>query len=277
MRDLTWLITGGAGSLGQELVQQILKISNPKAIRIFDNDEETVSLIRSEFPNPRLRFLIGDIRDKNRLQRAMNGVDMVIHCAALKHVDLCEYNPMEAVKTNILGSMNVIDCAIDNKVYKVIGISSDKASAPINLYGITKLAMERLFINASVYGETTFCCVRFGNFIASSGSVIPKMIEGEQRGEIQVTDINMTRYWITLQNASAFILKFLTKSQNGEIFIPKMEEMCLKDIIQKYAPTAKWKVIGKRPGEKLTELLYAEEEKEYIEELDDYFMIRKRM
>lgn len=278
MKGLRWLITGGTGSLGQEIARQILRDYEPRTVRIYSRGECLQQAMKHEFNSPLLRFLIGDIRDKGRLYRAMHKVDYVVHCAALKHVDICEYNPIEAVRTNIDGTINVINSAIDANVGKVIAISSDKAVNPINIYGATKLSMEKLLQTASVYGDNTkFACVRFGNFIGSRGSVIPALIDGERKGEVSVTDIRMTRWWIKTEEAAKFTLDCLFRMMDGEIYIPKMDEVCLKDIIQQHAPTAKWNVIGRRPGEKLNEVLYSEDEKEYIEERDTYYVIRRNL
>lgn len=269
----TVLITGGAGSLGGEIVRAVLK-RNPKSVRIFDNSEYSQWQLGYNQNDDRLRFLIGDIRDKDRLHRAMNGVDTVIHAAALKHVPLCEYNPIEAVETNINGSVNVIDTAIDNKVEKVIAISSDKAVHPINIYGATKLVMEKLFVQANVYGETKFSCIRFGNFEGSKGSLV-QIIEKqlEDGDEITLTDKEMTRFWLTLESASEFTLRCIDKMEGGEIFIPKMPETYVEDVIHKLAPNAKYKIIGKRVGEKLHELLWSEAENDIIQDKGDYFLI----
>jgi len=270
----TVLITGGAGSLGGGLVKSILE-RDVKAIRIFDNSEYSQWQLGYNYKDERLRFLIGDVRDRDRLYRAMNGVDTVIHCAALKHVPLCEYNPIEAVETNVNGSINVIDTAIDNGVEKVIAISSDKAVHPINIYGATKLVMEKLFTQANVYGETKFSCIRFGNFQGSKGSlvqIIEKQLEAGE--EITITNRDMTRFWISITNASEFTVECLDVMKGGEIFVPKMSESYVEDVIHTLAPDAKYKIIGKRPGEKLHELLFAEGENPI--DKGDYFVIDNR-
>jgi len=274
MENKVVLISGGTGSFGQEFVKQALKL-NPERIRVLARGEyEMVEMKQGYERNDRLRFLIGDVRDKERLSRAMSGVDYVIHAAALKHIDLCEYNPTEAVKTNALGTINVIEAAIDNGVEKVMAISSDKAVHPINIYGATKLVMEKVFIRANAYSKTKFSCCRFGNFYGSRGSVIPKMLEQAEEGEITVTHKDMARYFITLQEAALFTIDCMKKMEGGEIFIPKMPETKMVDIINRIAPDAEWNVIGKRPGEKLHELLFSEYEKEYVQEFDDYFVIK---
>tara|TARA_Y100000310_G_scaffold84594_1_gene81498 strand:- start:10224 stop:11063 length:840 start_codon:yes stop_codon:yes gene_type:complete len=258
--DKTLLITGGAGSLGKALTLELLKHS-PQSIRIFDNSEFFQWEMQQKYTDPRLRFLIGDIRDKERLSRAMNGADIVIHAAALKHVPLCEYNPIEAVTVNSLGSANVIDCAIDNKAQKVIAISSDKAVHPINIYGATKLVMEKLIVQANVYGDTKFSCVRFGNFEESRGNLVSLVYQQLESGEpITVTDKEMSRFWITLDKVCEFIVQSLEIMKGGEIIIPKMTQKEIMDVISSIAPNALYKVIGRRQGEKLNELLFSEDE-----------------
>jgi len=267
------LISGGAGSFGQEFVRRALR-EDPNIIRVFDNSEYFQWKMQEDNKDPRLRFFIGDVRDRGRLRRAMNGVDIVVHAAALKHVPLCEYNPIEAVRTNIEGSINVIDTAIDTGVDKVLAISSDKAVHPINIYGATKLVMEKLIIQANVYGvgETKLSCVRFGNFYGSRGSFIPLLYDKLDKGEeITITDKEMARYWITLDIAVDFVVKCIEMMQGGEIFIPKMPQKTLKELINDLAPDVKLKVIGKRAGEKLTELLFNEGEEP--EEFESYYKI----
>ena len=270
IRDSTILITGGTGSLGQELIKQCLP--QAKAIRILSNDECSLVDTERKFNNPKLRFLLGDIRDSNRLRRAMFGVDYAIHCASIKHVPICEYSPIEAVRTNIDGSINVINSAIDNKVEKVIAISSDKAVHPINIYGATKLVMEKLFINANTYGETRLSCIRFPNFWGSRGSVIPLIYQQAEKGEITLTHKDMARFWIGIEDAGKFVLDCLDWMNGGEIFIPKVEEQKVIDIIKEIAPEAKVRIIGKRRGEKLHELLFAEGEKPIDKK--SYFVVK---
>ena len=269
----TILITGGTGSLGQELTKQLLERS-PKAIRVFSRGEALQQEMQRRFNDPLIRFQIGDVRDRNRLKRAMTNVDVVIHCAALKQVPTCEYNPIEAIKTNIDGSVNVIDAALDSGVAKVLAISSDKAVHPINLYGATKLVMEKLFVQANVYGDTMFSCVRFGNFWGSRGSVIPFWEEQRQTGTITLTDKDMTRFWFSLAEAAAFSLSCLAKMKGGEIFVPVMPESTLSQVLAEVAPDAKVEIIGKRPGEKLHELLFAEGEEERSVREEDCWVIK---
>ncbi len=272
MKDKVILITGGTGSLGQQLVNDILPL-NPKVIRIYSRGEWAQAEMSRQFNNTLLRFLIGDVRDKDRLSRAMNGVDIVIHTAALKRVEICEFNPIEAKKTNVDGSENVVEAAIDNKVEKVLAISSDKAVHPINVYGATKLQMEKLMIGGNLYGKTKFSCIRSGNFEVSKGNVLEIWRRQlEESNEIMVTAEDMTRYWISLEEVSQFIIKCSGIMEGGEIFIPKMRQTELKDIINIFCPNAKIKVIGQRQGEKLHELLFAEGE--HPIEKEDYYLIK---
>jgi len=270
VRDKVVLITGGTGSLGEPVTRLLV---GDCVVRVLTNNEYELAEMESHFNNSNIRFLMGDIRDSDRIHRAMNGVDIVIHTAALKHVPICEYNPIEAVKTNVIGSINVIDAAIDNGVDRVIAISSDKAVHPINIYGATKLTMEKLFIQANVYGNTKFSCIRFGNFQGSRGSVLPLWYEQLERNEpITVTEQDMTRYWITLDKASEFVVRCISEMNGGEIFIPKMPEEDLMELAKVMAGEQGFRFIGKRPGEKLHEMLFAEGEEP--EDCDGYFVIK---
>jgi len=229
-----------------------------------------------KFNDSRLRFFIGDVRDQKRLSRAMNGVDIVVHAAALKHVPICEYNPIEAVKTNIDGAVSVIDAAIDNKVEKVMAISTDKAVYPVNLYGATKMVAEKLFVQANSYSSgkrPIFSCSRYGNVVGSSGSVIPLFLEQKNNGEITITDEKMTRFWVTLEGGVKFVVNCIEIMRGGEIFVPKISSMKIMDLAEVIAPDAKRKIIGIRPGEKLNEVLLTEEEALHSKEFDKYFVI----
>jgi UDP-N-acetylglucosamine 4,6-dehydratase (inverting) len=226
--------------------------------------------------DPRLRFFIGDVRDLGRLSRAMNGVDLVVHAAALKQVPACEYNPIEAVRTNIDGAANVIDAAIDNEVEKVIAISTDKAVHPVNLYGATKLVAEKLFIQGNAYTggrRTKFSVVRYGNVVGSRGSVIPLFLEQRRNGRITITDERMTRFWITLEQGVRFVIACLERMAGGEIFVPKIPSMKITDLAEVVAPTAEREIIGVRPGEKIHEVLITEEEARHAKEFDDFYII----
>lgn len=272
----TILITGGTGSFGQKFTEIILKKYNPKSVRIYDNRELAGVEMERKFNNPHLRFFVGDVRDKERLSRAMNGVDIVVHAAALKHISVCEYNPIEAVRTNMDGAINIIDAAIDNSVRKIIAISTDKAVYPVNLYGATKMVAEKLFIQGNSYAggkETMLSCVRYGNVLASSGSVIPLFEKQKENGEITITDEKMTRFWITLDQGVNFVIKCIETMKGGEVFVPKIPSMKIIDLAKVVAPEAKIKVLGIRPGEKLHETLLTKEEARHTKEFDGYFII----
>jgi len=272
----TILITGGCGSFGQKFTEVVLKEYNPKSIRIYDNRELSEVEMERKFNDSRLRFFIGDVRDKKRLNRAMSGVDIVVHAAALKHVPICEYNPIEAVKTNVDGAVSVIDAAIDNKVERVMAVSTDKAVYPVNLYGATKMVAEKLFVQANSYSggkKPIFSCSRYGNVIGSSGSVAPLFLEQKKNGEITITDEKMTRFWITLEGGVKFVVGCIEKMKGGEIFVPKISSMKIMDLAEVIAPDAKRKVIGIRPGEKMHEVLLTEEEALHSKEFDNFFVI----
>jgi len=275
LTEKTLLITGGTGSFGQAFTRTVLEDYNPKVIRIFSRGELLQQEMEQKFNYPNLRFFIGDVRDKARLSRAMTGVDIVVHAAALKQVPACEYNPIEAINTNITGAVNIVDSAIENKVEKVIAISSDKAVHSINLYGATKQVMEKLFTQANVYGkETKFSCVRYGNVVGSRGSVIPLFKEQAKTGTISITDERMTRFWITLGQGVHFVINCLNMMRGGEVFIPKIPSMRILDLADVIAPNANIQYIGIRPGEKLNEILITEEEAKHTREFEDYFIIQ---
>ncbi len=276
LNNKTILLTGGVGSFGQKFTEVVLKEHNPKVIRIYDNRELAEVEMGRKFNDLRLRFFIGDVRDKKRLYRAMKDVDIVVHAAALKHISICEYNPIEAVRTNIEGAINIIDAAIDNSVQKVMAISTDKAVYPVNLYGATKMVAEKLFIQGNSYagaGETKFSCSRYGNVFASSGSVIPLFNEQKKKGEITITDERMTRFWITLDKGVRFVINCIETMEGGEIFVPKMPSMKITDLAEVIAPQVKIKKIGIRPGEKIDEALLTAEEARHSKEFKDYFII----
>jgi UDP-N-acetylglucosamine 4,6-dehydratase (inverting) len=271
------LITGGTGSFGQKFTEIALAEHCPKTIRIFSRGELLQQEMRQNFnDNPKLRFFIGDIRDRDRVYRAMDGVDIVVHAAALKQVPTCEYNPIEAVKTNIDGAVNVIDAAIDNNVEKAIAISTDKAVHPVNLYGATKLVMERLFTQANVYTgarRVRFSCVRYGNVVGSRGSVIPLFLEQRNSGKITITDERMTRFWITLNQGVRFVINCIERMHGGEVFIPKIPSTKIIDIARVIAPEAEIVITGIRPGEKIDETLLTREEARHAREYDDYYVV----
>ena len=252
------LITGGTGSLGKALIGHLLENSKARRIVIFSRDELKQLELRNYFKDdPRLRWFLGDVRDLERLKRAFHGVDFVIHAAALKQVDTGEYNPMEFIKTNVLGSQNVIDAAIETKVKKVVALSTDKASSPINLYGATKLTADKLFVAANNYSisyGTAFCVVRYGNVMGSRGSVIPYFRQIAESGEpLPLTDLRMTRFWISIKQAVEFVLESFEIMQGGELYVPRIPSMKLTDLAKAVAPNSKIIEIGMRPGEKLHE------------------------
>lgn len=276
LENKTILVTGGAGFFGQKFTEIILKEHNPKTVRIYDNRELAEVEMERKFNDSRLRFLIGDVRNRNRVWRAMNGVDIVVHAAALKHVPICEYNPIEAVRTNIEGAINVVDAAIDNSVEKIMAISTDKAVYPVNLYGATKMVAEKIFTYGNFYSgarKTIFSCARYGNVIGSSGSVVPLFFEQRKNGEITITDERMTRFWITLEQGIYFVIQCIEMMKGGEVFVPKIPSMKIIDLAEVVAPGAIRKVLGIRPGEKLDEVLITEEEARHTREFDNYFVV----
>jgi len=272
----TILVTGGTGSFGQKITEILLNECSPKRIRIYSRGELMQNQMSQKFNDSRISFLIGDVRDRNRLYRAMAGVDIVIHAAAMKQVPACEYNPIEAVKTNIEGTINLIDAAVDNGVDKVMLISTDKAVHPVNLYGATKMVAEKLGIQGNSYSggkKPYFSCVRYGNVIGSRGSVIPLFIEQRKSGTITITDDKMTRFWISLDQGVRFVMKSIEIMNGGEIFIPKIPSMRLIDLADAIAPDAKKTYVGIRPGEKLHEVLLTEDEARHAKEIDLGYII----
>ncbi|MEC2077895.1 UDP-N-acetylglucosamine 4,6-dehydratase (inverting) [Metabacillus fastidiosus] len=272
----TILITGGTGSFGKKFIKKVLE-QDVKKIIVFSRDELKQYEMAQEYTDPRLRFFIGDVRDKERLYRAFDGVDIVIHAAALKHVGACEYNPFEAVKTNIHGAQNVIEAAIDRGVAKVIALSTDKAASPVNLYGATKLASDKLFVAANSYvGEkhTKFSVVRYGNVVGSRGSVVPFFKKIKETGRLPITDERMTRFWITLDQGVQFVLDNLQRMHGGEIFVPKIPSMTVTDLAKAIAPECEIDVVGIRPGEKLHEAMIMEDDARHTLEFDTYYVIQ---
>ena len=272
------LVTGGTGSFGKKFIEVMLKEYQPAKLIVFSRDEQKQHEMRQAgFDHPNLRYFIGDIRDAARLRRAFEGVDFVVHAAALKQVPACEYNPMEAVKTNILGSSNVIDAALDAGVERVIALSTDKAVNPINLYGATKLAAEKLFVQSNAYAggrESRFACVRYGNVVGSRGSVVPVFLRQRDEGVMTITDERMTRFWITLEQGVRFVIRCLEEMHGGEVFVPKIPSMKVVDLARVVAPQAEINVIGIRPGEKLHEVLISEDEARTVVELDDMYVVQ---
>ena len=272
------LITGGTGSFGKCFVRNTLKKYNPKKIIIFSRDELKQFDMRLDFNSNKLRFFLGDVRDKERLKRACGGVDILIHAAALKQVNAAEYNPDEYIKTNIYGAQNIIDVAIECKIEKVLALSTDKASNPINLYGVTKLASDKLMIAANNISnnKTIFSVVRYGNVSGSRGSVIPlfKKLSEQKEKFLPITDKNMTRFWITLNQAYQFVCDALENMKGGEIFVPKIPSVKVVDLASAINNKMKHKIIGIRPGEKLHESLISKEEGKHVLEFKKYFIIQ---
>ena len=276
------LITGGTGSFGKKYTKILLEKYKPNKIIIFSRDELKQYEMAQEFDASKykcMRYFIGDVRDAPRLKKAMNGVDFVIHAAALKHVPIAEYNPMECIKTNINGAQNVIDAALENHVEKVIALSTDKAANPVNLYGATKLASDKLFVaanNLSGDQDTSFAVVRYGNVVGSRGSVIPffrKLIKAGAT-TIPITDDKMTRFFITLEDGVNFVLKNFERMQGGEIFIPKIASMKISDMAKAIAPNLEQEIVGIRPGEKLHEIMCPADDSHLTLEFEDHFVIK---
>lgn len=276
----TILITGGTGSFGKKFTKRILKEYNPKKIIIFSRDEYKQHVMRQEFAkhDSRLRFFIGDVRDQKRLHRALDGVDVLIHAAALKHVPICEYNPIEAISTNIEGAKNVINAAIDRGVKKIVALSTDKAVNPVNLYGATKLVSDKLFVSANAYTgkkDIDFSVVRYGNVAGSRGSVIPffkKLIEGGAK-HLPITDFRMTRFWITLDQGVDLVFKAIKESKGGEIYVSKIPSVKMTDLGRALAPELELKEIGIREGEKLHEVMITEEDSRLTFDYGDHYII----
>jgi UDP-N-acetylglucosamine 4,6-dehydratase len=276
------LITGGTGSFGKQYVRTLLARFQPKKIIIYSRDELKQFEMAQDFPGetyPCMRYFIGDVRDKDRLIQAMQGVDFVIHAAALKQVPAAEYNPMECIKTNIHGAENVIQAALANDVEKVIALSTDKAANPINLYGATKLASDKLFVAANnIAGghKTRFAVVRYGNVVGSRGSVVPffQKLVAEGSDHLPITDERMTRFWITLQQGVDFVLKDFERMRGGEIFVPKIPSVRIVDLASAMAPNLAQKIVGIRPGEKIHEVMCPADDSHLTLEFDDHFVIR---
>ena len=276
-QETTLLVTGGTGSFGKKFVRTMLDTYKPKKLIIFSRDELKQHEMRtSGYTDPSLRWFIGDVRDAERLQRAMKGVDVVVHAAALKQVPACEYNPNEAVKTNVMGGKNIIDAALANGITKVLALSTDKAVSPVNIYGATKLCAEKLFIQSNAYSgiaDTRFSCVRYGNVVGSRGSVIPLFQKQRETGTVTVTDPRMTRFWITLDQGVKFVINCIERMHGGEIFIPKIPSMKMMDLVKAIAPDCEVKQIGIRSGEKLHEALIGVDEGRYAVDVGDMYVI----
>ena len=272
------LVTGGTGSFGKKFVEIMLKDYHPKRLVIFSRDELKQHEMRAAgLDHPSLRYFLGDVRDPSRLERAFAGVTIVVHAAALKQVPACEYNPFEAVQTNVIGARNVIDAAINQGVRLTLAISTDKAVNPINIYGATKLCAEKMFVQANAYAgaqDSRFSCARYGNVVASRGSVIPVFQEQRRRGRITLTDPRMTRFWLTLEQGVRFVISTIEQMHGGEIFVPKIPSMRLLDLAESIAPGCQIETVGIRPGEKLHEVLVSEDEARNTVEMDDRYVIQ---
>ncbi len=272
------LLTGGTGSFGKKMVQKIIEQYQPKELIIYSRDElKQFEMSQQWSPRryPFLRYCLGDVRDRERLVRVMDGVDYVVHAAALKQVPAAEYNPSEAVKTNVIGAMNVIDAALANNVKKVVALSTDKACNPINLYGATKLCSDKLFTAANLYSPSTlFSVVRYGNVVGSRGSVIPFFSERAHTGVLPITDERMTRFWITLDQAVRFVLGVFGRLSGGEIFVPKIPSMRIVDLARAMAPQCRLEIVGIRPGEKVHEVLISKDDARLTVEHNDHYVIR---
>ena len=274
------LVTGGTGSFGKKITEILLNEYEPKKLVLLSRAElKQVEMKRSYAGHPKeglLRFYIGDVRDRERLYRAFDGVDMVIHAAAIKHVTVAEYNPLEAIKTNVLGAANVIDAALDQGVKRVIALSTDKAASPVNLYGATKLCSDKLFVAANTYRgdrETRFSVVRYGNVMGSRGSVIPFFQQEKEKGVLPITDPQMTRFWITLDQGVRFVIRCLSIMEAGEIFVPKLPSMHIMDLARAIGPDCGFEFVGIRAGEKLHEIMVPRDDAYRALEYDDYFVI----
>lgn len=272
------LVTGGTGSFGKKFIQIMLQEYHPAKLIVFSRDELKQHEMRvGGYEHPSLRYFIGDVRDRERLVRAMHGVDIVVHAAALKQVPACEYNPLEAVKTNIMGTSNVLEAALDAGVQKVMTISTDKAVNPVNLYGATKLAAEKLTVQSNAYAAasaTRYSCVRYGNVVGSRGSVVPVFLKQRESGRITITDERMTRFWLSLEQGVRFVISCLEQMEGGEVFVPKIPSMKVVDLARAIAPQAEIEVIGIRPGEKLHEVLISEDEARTTVEVERMFVVQ---
>ena len=275
------LVTGGTGSFGKKFIRTVLNKTSARRVIIYSRDELKQYEMQQQFPGEgRLRFFIGDVRDKARLERALDGVQAVVHAAALKQVPAAEYNPFEAVKTNIHGAQNLIDAAIDRGVEKVVALSTDKASSPVNLYGATKLVSDKLFVAGNAYAggkKTRFSVVRYGNVVGSRGSVVPFFQKMAATGTLPITDARMTRFWITLEQGVQFVLDSLEHMQGGEIFVPKIPSMKMMDLAKAMAPDAKIDIIGIRPGEKLHEEMISSNEARRTLDMGSHYVIQPEM
>jgi UDP-N-acetylglucosamine 4,6-dehydratase len=272
------LVTGGTGSFGKTFIRTMLNDHRPHRLVVFSRDELKQHEMRSAgFDGPSIRYFIGDVRDEARLRRAMQGIDVVVHAAALKQVPACEYNPIEAILTNIMGARNVVEAALDTGVERVMALSTDKAVNPVNLYGATKLAAEKLFVQSNAYAggrSTRFSCVRYGNVVGSRGSVVPVFLRQRGGGVVTVTDERMTRFWLSLDRGVRFTFACIEQVEGGEVFVPRIPSMRVVELARALAPDSRIDYIGIRPGEKLHEVLISEDEARHTVEMDDMFVVQ---
>lgn len=277
--DKKLLITGGTGSFGRKFISRVLARYNPTEVIVYSRDELKQFEMREKFPTDRtpVRYFLGDIRDKERLYRVCYDVDFIVHAAALKQVPTAEFNPSEVIKTNIIGSENVIEVALESDVEKVIALSTDKACNPINLYGATKLASDKLFAAANHWRgshRTKFSVVRYGNVVGSRGSAIPFFLKKKEEGILPITDKRMTRFWITLEQGVDFVIQFMERMSGGELFVPKIPSMKIVDLVEAIAPGVKTEIVGVRPGEKLHEVMISSDDAINVLEYGDYYVIQ---
>ena len=276
LKNKTILVTGGTGSFGKNCVKRILQDDQVNKVIVFSRDELKQFEMHSVYNSPKLRYFLGDVRDYERLKQATDGVDIIIHAAAIKQIPAAEYNPMEAIKTNIIGAENIVNAAIANGVEKVIALSTDKAANPANLYGATKLCSDKLMVAGNVLAGkrlTRFAVVRYGNVLGSRGSVIPFFQEQQKHGVLSITDVRMTRFWLTIEEGVQFVLDSLQRMQGGEIFVPKIPSFKVIDVAEVVAPGTPTKIIGIRPGEKLHEVMITEDDANFTVEFDKYYAI----
>jgi len=271
------LVTGATGSFGKRFVKTVLEQHNPRRLVVFSRDELKQFEMQEHLESPKLDYVLGDVRDQERLYRAIDGIEVVIHAAAMKQVPASEFNPMEAIKTNVIGAENVINVCIDQKVERVIALSTDKSVNPVNLYGATKLCADKLFVAANGLSgkhRTRFSLVRYGNVIGSRGSVIPFFMQRRPTGVLPITDVRMTRFWITRGQGVQFVLDCLERMQGGEVFVPKIPSMKVTDVAGVVAPECRTEIIGIRPGEKLHEVLVTQDDARHTAEFDRYYTIQ---
>ena len=276
LKNKSVLVTGGTGSFGKSFVKRLLKDDEVKKIIVFSRDELKQFEMQSDLDSPKIRYFLGDVRDFSRLKQATDGVDVIVHAAAIKQIPAAEYNPMEAIKTNIIGAENIVNVAIQNGISRVIALSTDKAANPANLYGATKLCSDKLMIAGNVLAgrhPTRFAVVRYGNVLGSRGSVIPFFKEQKVKGTIPITDVEMTRFWLTLDEGVDFVINSLSRMQGGEIFVPKIPSFKVTDVAKVVAPNVPTKIIGIRPGEKLHEVMITEDDSAFTREFEDYYAI----